>query len=311
MENKLVAGIVATAIAVIVLAGVLMPALDDATTTHETFKNEGYFYLNKLASTDTTDHTVVWDATSSNILTVDDVNIDVSTWRLESYQSVTIFATDTDMLRLGVGSGGLSVTWIQIRGSTISYAQASSSLNATIGGGNTTMYIDSGVTPRTLTYTDAYLITSEKADYVMKKSNETVYMLKDSPVFSIGYTSLNNNDGGDNVVLLITGTMEDFDISVIRQSSAYDITFSNKLITATASSDYVNLYSFDKYTFTATENSTDTNCTYSYVIVPTEITAEKAQHLEPAMNTILSVIPFLIIVAVLLGVVAIFIARRE
>lgn len=310
MDKKIVMISIAAVIGIIVLGSVLMPILDEATATTDTFTNEGYFYMEKLASSDDTEHTLSWVSTDSKILTVDGVDMDITTWGLSSYQQVTVFATETDLVRLGVTSVGFGLQWIQIRGATISYASAGSNFDATISNGSASIMLDTETDPRELTYTDAYIIQPDKSDYVMKKMNDSAYMNSDSPIYSLGYTALSYGGGNDNAVLKVSGDVKEVNVTAVRQSSAYELTFSNITIDKSTVSGYNDLYSFKKITFVATENSTANDCTYSYVIVPHEVTAERSVHFTAGQNAIFAAIPVLIILAVLLGVVALVIRSR-
>ena len=298
----------------IILAGsLLMPVISDATTTEKTFENKGYFYMDKIAASDADAYTIEWSSATAGVIAVNGVDVNVSDWSPTSYgQTITIFATESDIFRVGMGSGGNSLLWVQIRGGTISYAQASSSFDATIESGTATIYLDSETSPRTLSYTDAYMIASEKSDYIMKRAADEVYMLKDSPIYSIGVTSIAAGSGTDTVVFGVEGTADDVDISVIRQSTVNEITLTEPVINKTAVSGYVNLYTFKEITFTATELATDTDCVYSYVIVPTTITAELSQHLAPGEIAILNALPILIIVAlVVMAAGALYLKRDD
>ena len=133
-------------------------------------------------------------------------------------------------------------------------------------------------------------------------------MNDDSFFMGVGITSGSSSIG--IVGLNVSGSIED-DVT-INAWRGTGLTFTNVVIVEEPVSSHINLYSLDKITFTATnENDDSLDITYSYFIVPYEVTAEKAQHLSDPMNAILNVIPIIIIVAVLLGVVAIFIIRRE
>lgn len=281
--NKLVAGIVAAAIAVIVLAGVLMPALNNATSTQDTYINVGWYYM-----TDTTDeHTYVFDGTK---WTVDG----------EELQNVTasrnIIATDTFLIR---GSG-------QLRGD---YSATMASCNLTVSSGAVTGTYYSGSTEYTANwpFTTFYGASTSEADYIMSNAtySPVAYLNGDSIIFAHGITKLSDNNYYD---FLITG---DVDNGVTVECGVSTVTISDISVNAAPNSSHLDLYEFQSVTFTATLNGNDTAVSYNTLVVPSEVTAEKAQHLSDPMNAILNVIPIIIIVAVLLGVVAIFIIRRE
>lgn len=302
--NKLVAGIVATAIAVIVLAGVLMPALSDATTTHETFKNEGYYRMSKLTTSD--EMTLFWDHTKPYEITVNDVAVALPESGTIWY---TTIGSDEFLLRYIANDQAVSLF---DQGTGISYlATAGNGTDMTITISNGSVTFDNGVnTPKTKTFTDYCFVVSPDGKYIMKDRSENAYVMANSEIRGIGRTTLPYSTTL-SVSYNVSGTIKDgFEVDYFGTTET--LTNSTPEVTATAVNGFKDLYSFDKLTWTATNSSNETaTVTYSQVIVPYEVTAERAQHLEPAMNTILSVIPIIIIVAVLLGVVAIFIIRRE
>lgn len=310
MDWKQITGlVVGVVIGALLLTTLVIPVIGEASTTEHTFTNDGYFDLNKIDATDTTEHTIVWSVSDAKMLTVDGVDLDTTTWGLGSYQQVTVFATETDLFRLGVPGSTGPLQWIQIRGATIGYAQANSSFQATISGGNVSVQLDSELSPRTLTYTDAYIITPD-GDYVMKKSNESAYLNADSVIYGMGYTAINYDGSTTSTVFKVTGTIENMTAeSVITTDPA--ITTSNIEVDYSEASNYIDLYSFDKVTFTATRGEDDTDCTYSYVIVPKEITAELAQHLDSGSLSLLQIVPLLITVGIIMAVVGVFVIRRE
>lgn len=288
-----------------------VPIIQETASATDTFTNDGYYYMDKISMNDTDTYTIVWDAsTDAGILTVNGKEINVGDWGATYGMTLTIFATETDIFRVGPAQGVQTLSWVQIRGSTINYAQASSSFSATITGGNVSVQLDTEGSPRTLTYTDAYMISADKSDFVMKKMNESVYMLSDSPIFSMGYSVISNGNGNDNVVLSVNGTVEGVTVDVVRSSSVNPITFSNFNISTTPVSNYIDLVKFDKITFVATDNGADTDMTYSYVIVPTEITAEKSIHPDETLSTVINLLPLIAGVGLLMFLVGEFLYTR-
>ena len=288
-----------------------MPVLDDATATEDTFTNEGYYFMDKISANDTTEHRIEWSSSSASTITVDGKDVDVSKWGLSGFASVSIFATETDIVRVGVSNTGASITWIQIRGSTVAYAGASASFDATISAGTASIHLDSELSNRSLTYTDAYMIKADAGSYVMKKSNESAYMNADSEIYSLGYTTIDYGGGSDNTILKVAGDLDSVEISAVLQSTENEITFSDTVIHAETVSGHEDLYLFDKITFVATENNTNNDCTYSYVIVPYEVTAEKSVHFTDNQNAIFAAIPIMVIVALLIAVVALVFRGRD
>lgn len=304
--NKLISGIVAAAIAIIALAWVLMPVLTDATTTHETFTNEGVFYV-EVDPTDT--YTIKYDrSVESGVVYINNKAMDVP-----FTTGYTIMALDQSVLRLQSND-----TTIQYKGNG-SYLTGIVSLDITVSNGSVTGTYETFTTqsprdwPET-TYTECHIASPDKENYIMTEYNTVVKLKGDSDIFAFGQTSLS---GTTTLVLVkITGTINDgVIVSVLDKTSGEEIEgaeVSDLAVNKTAVSDFKDLYNLTSITFKITlPDESNTSATYTAYIVPSEVTAERAQHLDPAMNTILSVIPILIIVSVLLGLVAIFIIRRE
>lgn len=300
--------VVGVAVGVLILAAALFPVIDEATTTERTFENVGYYHMDKIASSDEGTYTIVWSSSDANILTINGTDMDVSTFGLPTgYASLTIFASETDIIRIGGNVDGTSLNWVQIRGDTYHYSGASTSFNATITEGTLTAVMDG--TTRTVTYTDAYIIDDKNTgNYVMKKATTPAYMLEDSEYYGLGVTNVT----GGYYVLKVTGTVEDADVSVIAvdPDTFEDPAISDIAVTATAVNGYVDLYSFDKVTFTATGNAQTNDVTYSYVIVPASVTAELAVHATQDEIELLETIPVLITVGLIMGIVGVIAARR-
>lgn len=307
--KRIVALVVGASVMVLIFSALLVPIINDATTTERTLTNTGYFNMNKITDTDETTHTIAWDATNSQVLTVDGVDMPVSNWGIGSYQQVTVFATETDLIRVNPISGGQSISWVQIRGNQVNYAQANSTFSATMSEGSATISVDSS--PWSLTYSEAYIITNGEGQYTMKKADETAYMLSDSLIYSLGYTQLPYSGGNDNVVFGVNGNINAVNVSVVRHSAATTISISDVEIHKTEVASYVGVSAFDKITFVATDDGTPTDVTYSYVIVPAEITAELAVHPDDGTRALLSAIPIIAMIGIVLAVVGVAIVGRS
>ena len=104
--NKLIAGIVAAAIAIIVLAGVLMPILSDALQTHDTYTNgEYYITMDKIDATSEV-RTIEWTKANNTKIVVDGVEME------PAWESVSIVATETDLVRCTKQSGAYFINLV-------------------------------------------------------------------------------------------------------------------------------------------------------------------------------------------------------
>lgn len=307
--NKLIAGIVAAAIAVIVLAGVLMPALSNATTTEDKFTNDGGFYFMEKI-TDETDYRFIWDHTKPTIATVNGEEVTLE-------KGTTVISNGGTFL-IRYGQDGTGYYLQSVPGSTLNVIAYSAGTNAadldiTVSSGTIsvkkTLVSDSSVTTVTSTCDNGFGVAAS-GNYVLKKPTQTAYMNGDSEIYAMGLTTIG---GVWSNGFYLHGNIDDGVTVQLYTANEGDYTITDEVIVYDEISNYIDLYGFDAVTFTATiiANSASADCTYSYVIVPYEVTAERSVHLTDAMNVILNVIPLLVIVAVLLGVVAVFILRRE
>ena len=298
MEMKIVGVTLAAFVSLVVLAAVLVPILDDATATTDTFTNEGYFYLDEIDA-DTT-RTIFWDHTAPNQLTIDTDNVvslptNVSVTTVCSGDNWMVRHSPNSLFQLYITNGGVSAS-----------VNDGTDMTITISGGTLTA-VNTASTPvtKSVTFTDAYCITyDETADYVMKKSDAVAYMNADSPIFGEGRSNIGSQSG---VAILVEGTVESVTITEI---SAYSATFGDPTIVMTANSAHNDLYELQKITFTGTIGTESSDLTYSYFIVPSEVTAERSVHFTDNQNALFAVIPVLIIVAILIGVVALVIRSR-
>lgn len=300
MDNRIVMISIAAVIGIIVLGSVLMPILDDATTTEDTFTNEGLWRMKVLENGDT--YSLSSGAWSYN----GDEIIPSATASANANSNVVV--GDTWLVR---ATGG-------VRGNNMS----GNSTNTVVVGNNDEVTFTgsgmSGTTTQTLTGYGA----STDGDYVMTSYTQSAYLKGDSEVYATGVSIKNN----DYVVVHITGSIDDgFTVTAAGMYWPGDPTYSNFTITNvvadyTPVSGHEDLYQLNKitadlsYTVTPTGGAdpytSSMSVTYSSYVVPYEVTAERSVQFTPGQNAIFAAIPVMIILAVLLGVVALVIRSR-
>ena len=309
MDMKIVGITVAILVSITVLAGVLMPVLDDATATTDTFTNDGYYRMSQLDSEST--YKLYWDHTTPYQVTVNDTDV-FSLAGLQSYQAVTLIGSDKFTLRFfnvsdnprvqlyggtGYGFGGASVS----SGTDMTAIVSAGSINITT----------TADTPLDITATlpdKTYAITKD-GDFTMKKTDSDAYVLKDSSIMVIcGLTE----SGGAQAAVFGEGTVEDgMDYVLFRPAADSETAvFTNESITYSDVDDHVGLVKVSSINFTVSVTAGTLSPTYTYFIVPYEVTAERAVHFTDNQNALLAVIPMLVIVALLIGVVALVIRSR-
>ena len=305
--NKLVAGVVAAAISIIVLAAVLMPVLSDATKTTDTFTNEGYYRMSETEE----ESVIVWDtATDPDILTVNGKEMKLSEMGLSNMSSYSIaFGDDFIMRYYPQGSNSNIQFWVGSYTGQGTSASTGLVLTVTINTSGITIQ-KTGSSDATVTHTGKYFVIDPAGDMIMKKSNVPAYLLEDSSVIYAG--GINNYASGSPGGMYFEGKIGDYTFTPMRAN----VEVTNSDTTYSQVSDHIGLDLLEKITFTTTWTKTDQTTetidqTYSYFLVPYQVTAEKAQHLSDGMNAMLNVIPIMIIIAVLLGVIGLYMIRRE
>lgn len=309
MDVKTIAvSVVSIAIMCLLAVTLLIPVIAESTTTEDTFTNEGYFYMQKISAEDTNTYTLTYeydDTEHSLTYTYNGDEIDttgfplnlpltVATDGAEWVVRIGYYSEYVGMQGVGYGfSFGGHNTWnVEItftEGTATAVATNSSDQSST----------------QTATYTDLWIYSPEPTEYVMKKADKPAYMLEDSEFMAVGVTSMSVWNTG----ILITGTLDDYTPTIFYPPNL-TTTVTNKAIVDTAIDEYIDLYSLDKLTFTINDGTTTVDATYSYFIVPTEVTAERSIHPDANTNALLNLIPLLVIVGIILGTVG-FIALRK
>lgn len=316
MEMKTIITVVIAGMLGAIVFSSMLPVFAETTSATNTFTNEGYYTMDRL--TEDSSFTLTWDYTKPSIITVDGMDYDLSNVGLTKWVSYTIFGSDNFVLRYRITDTDTIVQYYGPSSASIGFMYASilssSNLSVTVDEGNATFSTtNTSYTEPSIIDIDvdkAYCInTSNNGDYVMKKSNESVYVVEDSTIVVLaGITStLPNTDVG----IYATGTINDnLNASAFRGTNTYDVTFNDFEYTTSNVNNYVGLVELSKVDFIATQNNTDYNVTYSYFIVPSEVTAEKVNHVEGPIKAIMDLLPILIGIGLVIGIAGVVLARR-
>ena len=311
MEKTNLLTLVVTLTVGIILAGsLLMPVITDATTTEKTFENLGYFNMSEIS--DNTDVTITWDHTKPTVFTINDSDYDIT---VPSGQLVSILGTDSMIVRYVSSYDGTQNRVQAYSAQGFVQASVANAKDMTIEISNNTVVVTVDDTVKTVNITEGYHI-DPNGTWVMKKANESAYIHKtDSVMIFAGITNMGAGLG--DVGVYATGTINDgMDIGAVPTSSTPPTaTFGDVTFNYTAISGYTDLVSLSNCTFDITLPGTpDTTVTasYSYFIVPVNVTAELTQHLDAGEIALLNALPVLVIIGlVLAGVGAIFIRNRD
>lgn len=290
MKKIIIASITAVVV-ITVLAGCLMPVLDDATTTQKTFTNEGLWRMKAIEEGD------VWTYDGTN-------------WYLDSELLTDVTKESSNGL---LGGAWCVRTNGQARGTTI--AGNASTVTATAS--EITIEISGSGLTTTTQALPGYGASNDGA-FIMTSGTGTDYVNGDSILYGTGQTSVDNI----GVVIHVEGNVDDGVTFTMYQNKGgaaiSNAVFSNVQVNATPVSGYDDLYSFESLTadvtFDATVNDTTAShtgsVTYNRIVIPYEVTAEKSVHFTDGENAIFNAIPAIVIVALLLAVVALVLRSR-
>lgn len=307
MEMKVPLVAISAFVVVIVLGSVLMPILTDAQKTEDTFTNEGYYNMTKLDATSET--VMVWDTANPNIITVDGNPIEISqltTMRLTILGSDTICVRciSTQMQVIGSLNGTQKTHSLTANGTSV--------MTITVSNGIVSSSVNDGE-PKTFDLgNDAFILAPNdvESDYVavMKKGNVNAHVLGDSEIICCGVSISTNTTNA--VGIFGKGNVTDgmtFSSFYTGTNYSGDTTISDVVINDNEISSHEDLYSLENITLVINYNVNQTfDATYSYFIVPAEVVAERAVHLDQNESAILAAIPVMTIVALILGVLAIY-----
>lgn len=297
MDVKAFPALIVGVVVALVLAGAVLPVFAETTSATDTFTNKGRYYVTTEIEDEVT-ITMDYDV-ENNVKSwyVDDVLLEYD--RLsgpEFVSSPTVAGTDNFIFRTDGRYRGLASS-TGASDYTLSVTNDSITLGSYVG--NAPLFIAS----------------TEKTDSIMRYSPDTdMYILGDSQIIGAGYTNVAiSAENNTNVVISFTGTIKDgVDVNVYNTS--YPCTISNVQINANDINGYEDLYTFQSVTFDVTYNDgTDdyvTPCTYSMVVLPSEVTAEKTVHPDGPLSVMLNVLPLLAIAGLVTGAVVWFINRK-
>lgn len=298
MDNKIVMISIAAVIGIIVLGSVLMPIMNDATATTDTFSNvegsQGYFIP---IGPDTESYTLSFDGSSPGKVVVNGEDVPL-------FDGTIIAMTDSGIFRCNNSLG----TRLSLISSTNTASQIDTTLTITITNG-VFSYVIGTAAAVTMDISDGGFAIAKTGDYVMTGANQNIYLNKDSLIYGSGLTSVTG--GAWNTNFQFSGSIEDGVTVIVNYPVNNNVpTISNEAVVNSPIDGHKDLYDLEKVTFDATLGDNVTSCTYDRIIVPAEITAERSVHFTPGENAIFAAMPIMIILAVLLGVVALVIRSR-
>lgn len=305
--NKLITPIVGITVSIICLATILMPVIDDtATISHKYVNNtdESIALFNKVKPADSI--IFEWDYTKPTeaVINGTTVNLPDPTDYLYGLSLIT-----TQGLALRYYKSGIDYVVQSIGGGqpagyyALASVASSSNLRISIEDGTFTNLTDNrmyGLTGNT------YYVYNT-GDYVLKSSDQTVYLLGDSNTIATGLSVIS----GDWVIMGWDSNRGiDIDPVVYYPTDGYTISDVN--IVASNVDGYVNLSSITSLSYIVTDSENNqTTVTYSYFIVPASVDAELSEHLPTGAANVLHAIPVMVVLVILMAAASMIMRNRE
>lgn len=310
--KNMVGMILSVTVSIICIGAVMMPILTDAATVEDTFVNDGLYRMSQY-DTDA-EITAVWDYTDPYALTVNDDRIELPEQSGSVYLMTIVGATET-LLRYGYVSGGyVGVQLFDSSSNSVMLATTTNiakNMDIAISGGTATFTVE-GSTSVSVSYSDYIFMADSDGDYVMKYSTDNVYMNGDSQFYGYGRSTVNTAASTVSATCIsVAGTIDD---GFTVEGMYLTLSSTNNAIISSEVDNYLDLYSFQGVTFTAVYDNSgteyETELSYTQIIVPYEVTAERSVHLNSGEIAIITVIPVLMILAVLVSA-AYMVIRRD
>lgn len=295
MENKYIGVIIGVAVAIILVGTLLSPVIKDTTATSDTITNDGIFHMGELKAGESWHY--VWDGQT---LTLNDAVVELPTTELV-HGTASIIMMDNIVFRYVPANGAIFIN------GAISSTVTAFDITAVDGTLTGTRSSSGETTDVNVTYTSFWGIVPD-SDYVMCQFPATV--LLDTDVFVLGLSLVSESW----YMLRVSGSIDGgFSISVLSQANGNVIagaTVTNVAVDSENIDNYVDLASLNKITFDVTIGDVTGACTYSCMIVPEEVTADRADPMGSGEAAILKAIPIIVIVSLILAVIALFVRSR-
>lgn len=308
-------GQMATILVSVLVCGVLiagmLPIFGNVSASEDTFTNDEYFItMDKIDAS--SEHIIEWTKDTSTKITVDGVDV------FPNWSSITIVAEEDNLIRCSKsatpGSNEYYLNFVGADRPVGAGSISDKSVTILISEGVITF---TGVTSAdatysfTSTFSTGYVINPNddgEYQYVMKTPDAKAYVLGDSEIYGIGYSVVG---GAWQNIFVISGTIDDgLDVTLVSTTLEDAPTVDNIETYSTEINGYNDLYQFEKVTFDAEYNDATTTLTYSYVIVPSEVSAERTVHMTDVMSTIIQLVPLLAVVGLVLATIGYVLYKR-
>lgn len=301
MDTKELTAILVVAMVGCVIVAGFVPVVGESVSDSTTFNNAGYY---RMAEVENEPITMFWDHANPDKLTVNDDIIDLST--VPTNKVVTVLVTDKTIVRYAPISSDTLFQVYSDSGYLGAGVNAGTDMTITIENGTLTAF--NGTTTYTKTISNGYY-ANNTGNWIMKYDGETAFIHdSDSIIVLAGNTKV----GDVNIGIYAQGNITDgLDIETVQTDSVLRTpTYGEVTFNYTAVGGYLDLVKLSNCQFTVTLDDTTVNATYSYFLVPYEVTAEKAIHADDNTASIISMLPFILIMGIVLMFVGVVIVRR-
>lgn len=310
MDIKGFPALIVGVVVALVLAGAVLPVFAETTSATDTFTNDGYY---RMSAFDGDSYTIEWDKTKPTTLTFNGIDYEMRDIITVKDTYFTIFASDGAYMRVAINSANNMI--VQSHNYSGNALLALDSSNSTLTTFSVSIDSDSITVSRTAdstitvdtAYSEWIYVFDDEGNYIMKNKDKSAYVMDENIIILAGVTSVQTSPATP-VGVYGHGTITDLVIE-----SAYpddDTVYSNLVVNSSEVSAYEGLNQVSTITFDMTRDETTTPATYSYYLVPYEVTAEKAVHPDGALSVMLNVLPLLAIAGLVTGAVVWFISRK-
>lgn len=305
--NKLIQYCVMVAVGVVLFASLLIPIINQSMETSDKYTNDGLLRMERVGEDAVINAS--WDHTDPYNFTVNDVKVPLPQ-TLPTYVSLTVTGGNNDFMIRYIPNDNTYGTYLTVFSGNNANVSAGTvdgkDLTLTINNGS--ISVTNGTYTNTATFNDYFFIPAVDGSYIMKSANTSVMVLDDSEIYGLGRTWFVSQSS--NINFEMNGTIKDgFDVDYFGTALSPEITDINTVASKVAG--YKNLEKFDAITFNCTINDNTDLVRYSQVIVPYEVTAERAIHADDSTRAIIGVIPLIVIVGLVAGIVGVIAIRRN
>ena len=300
MDVKTIPAVIVGVMVALAIVGAVLPAFADTTQAYDTFTNDGYYRMAELTDGS---HTITWNYDKPTTFIIDDIEVMLNPDLFPDGASKSVILSDSFLIRL-FGHSTYYTVELWDKGYVDSVSSANNdTLTITVNSGSID-WVKNTETAVNRSFSDYIIVVNNAGNQIMKGATDSAYMLPDSKLYAGGISTFKTKVFGG---IYINGTVESVTIS----APLTGVTVNDDIVINTTDvNNYVDLVKLDKITFSTIYDGETVNQTYSYFVVPYEVTAERAVHTTGALTILLNVIPLMVVAGLLLGGVAWFVWKK-